>query len=1813
MRCLDDPTLPLAAWDEVYASASSRLPAKVASELEAVVSEGVSDGVEAVRAIVEAQREADARRAAAAAAAEDPDAPLPGEHEDVHAPSGATPRPTASTSSDGSSSRAPFSFTGPQLSHAGGLPPRVRDVAASLSTPTPGTPEHEAAVRAANDTSARLRDYIRRKLDEAASLPSSERAELTSLLQPLLEVTSTFSAGRPAATRELAQRILSEFLAVEEAYQAAQGGGVDVLDALRAKHSPSGLSAVLDLVVARRAIGSRARFVEEAIGRLVAPSPDAHRPTLRRLAALTTSGTQGVAAAAQRTLERSLLGELRGLVARALLGLDMFDDRMLRGFADGEDRGAALISAAALGGAGSALSPPPSPPSGAGGGRRQTTRRTTLAEGLYAGLGNLRDPRATVESRMAMLVGAPAAVDDALASLLDSLDGLVARRALLTYVRRLYAPGLLRDPQVLALDAAGETVPGAIWLHERVAPCARSARVRHGAAVLLGQGVSLAAVARALAQARQDVAARSGGTLHVVLTGPPPPLQLSAVAGSVPESDDPDALEAELAARAAAAMQAGGSAVLEAGYDAVCFLLQRGTAPPARLALYSHARAAPGAPAAAAGGQASAAPSHRRTGSTFGGRPPLRSQPSVSLTRLADVEVPSEWDLDVALARVEPPTAEVLELSRLRGSHLVSAQSSRNRQWLVVTTSERRDARSPELRRAFLRGTVRALGRPALLAATYSGDPAGAAAAAVEEVASTLAAAVEELARAAQAARAAGNGLAPDWSSVFLSVLHPLPLGGPADEQAVADALRGAAAAVAARGAATARAAALASWELRLRCAGSEGRAWRVVHDAPTGHEVGEECVEVYVEEPGARLEDPPLRRAVPAPLRPAGPLDAHSPLEREPPLAPLQQRRLAARRHDTTYAYDFPAVFEAALRAAWSAAADGGLDAVVRRSGSFGGSSSSGRSSLPAGRLVAARELVPEFGPFADGHSLEGEVSQSSLDGATAGPVGSSLAARSAVPEVRLSLREREPGRNDVGVVAWVLTLKTPEAPAGRQVVAIANDITFSSGAFGPREDAVFAAASRYALDARLPIVYLAVNSGARVGLAAELKQMLHVKWLDPAEPARGFDYLYLADDEYLSLLRRVAVDHGEDASGIRASTPASWEGRIETTRFARSRVRVLPAAQAGAGAGAGAEGASGKVVHELLDAFGLEDGLGVECLSGSGCIAGIYSRAFREGITITFASGRAVGIGAYLARLGRRVVQRQSAPLVLTGFAALNKLLGREVYSSQAQLGGPRIMGTNGVSHQVVSDDLEGAAAVLKWLAFVPSHVGGLPPSVLTSDPVSRSVAYSPAVGEKMDARAAIAGRYVSSEPSASDGAASPGGAVDAPLPSPSAPGANPSSSAAELQWQGGIFDRGSWVESQAGWARTVVAGRARLGGLPVGVIATESLTVTLAVPADPGQPDSSERMVQQAGQVWYPDSAAKTAQAMEEFDLEGLPLVVLANWRGFSGGQRDLYEGVLQAGSTIVEALRAYRHPVLVYLGPGCELRGGAWVVLDTQINPDQIEMYADPAAQGAVLEPEGVVEIKFRKPDVLRLMGRLDPELAALRCKAGAEARRHAEDRERALLPAYSKVALEFARMHDGAARMRAKGVVRGVVPWARVRSFLATRLRRRLAEAALARHVNAADERVGRAQALRMLRSWYLDSPQQSRGVDVSEVDLLAPEDACDVSRDASRDEVELTEEAVTARPASSPAEDLVRESEALSKEDKRFLAWVEGDGAARVALELRALRLASAARAVGELAASQEGAEGLVRGLALSMRENPALREQIAALLNDKE
>ena len=244
---------------------------------------------------------------------------------------------------------------------------------------------------------------------------------------------------------------------------------------------------------------------------------------------------------------------------------------------------------------------------------------------------------------------------------------------------------------------------------------------------------------------------------------------------------------------------------------------------------------------------------------------------------------------------------------------------------------------------------------------------------------------------------------------------------------------------------------------------------------------------------------------------------------------------------------------------------------------------------------------------------------------------------------------------------------------------------------------------------------------------------------------------------------------------------------------------------------------------------------------------------------------------------------------------------------------------------------------------------------------------------------------------------------------------------------------------------------------------------------MPADPANPESRETLVQQAGQVWFPDSAYKTAQAIADFNTgEKLPLFIFANWRGFSGGTRDMADSILKYGAMIVDQLRAYDQPVFVYIPPRGELRGGAWVVVDPTINSQAMEMYADTTSRGGILEPPGICEVKFRSGDQVKLMHRNDPQLQAL----DADPTRNAAAitaREETLMPFYTQVAHAFADLHDRAGRMKAKGAIREVLVWEQSRSYFYWRLRRRLAEDAVRRRFKEASPAFGREAVTEALR------------------------------------------------------------------------------------------------------------------------------------------
>ena len=73
---------------------------------------------------------------------------------------------------------------------------------------------------------------------------------------------------------------------------------------------------------------------------------------------------------------------------------------------------------------------------------------------------------------------------------------------------------------------------------------------------------------------------------------------------------------------------------------------------------------------------------------------------------------------------------------------------------------------------------------------------------------------------------------------------------------------------------------------------------------------------------------------------------------------------------------------------------------------------------------------------------------------------------------------------------------------------------------------------------------------------------------------------------------------------------------------------------------------------------------GIGVENLRGSGMIAGETSRAYDEAFTLSYVTGRSVGIGAYLVRLGQRTIQMRYVCIYVIYINLLEYLYLPEIY---------------------------------------------------------------------------------------------------------------------------------------------------------------------------------------------------------------------------------------------------------------------------------------------------------------------------------------------------------------------------------------------------------------------------------------------------------------------------------------------------------------------------------------------------------------------
>ena len=173
----------------------------------------------------------------------------------------------------------------------------------------------------------------------------------------------------------------------------------------------------------------------------------------------------------------------------------------------------------------------------------------------------------------------------------------------------------------------------------------------------------------------------------------------------------------------------------------------------------------------------------------------------------------------------------------------------------------------------------------------------------------------------------------------------------------------------------------------------------------------------------------------------------------------------------------------------------------------------------------------------------------------------------------------------------------------------------------------------------------------------------------------------------------------------------------------------------------------------------------------------------------------------------------------------------------------------------------------------------------------------------------------------------------------------------------------------EFQADYAKEMICGTARVGGILVGVIAN-SRGMSKGKPGEPPR----------FGGIVYTESAEKTAYFIENCDRHDTPLLFVQDVSGFMVGAEAEHSGIIRAGARFVEAMATARVPKIV-LTINHASGAGYYAMAGQGFDPDFI--FSLPTGRMGVMEGDSAVQAIFgTQLDKLKKEGKKpDAELLA----------------------------------------------------------------------------------------------------------------------------------------------------------------------------------------------------------------------------------------
>lgn len=160
--------------------------------------------------------------------------------------------------------------------------------------------------------------------------------------------------------------------------------------------------------------------------------------------------------------------------------------------------------------------------------------------------------------------------------------------------------------------------------------------------------------------------------------------------------------------------------------------------------------------------------------------------------------------------------------------------------------------------------------------------------------------------------------------------------------------------------------------------------------------------------------------------------------------------------------------------------------------------------------------------------------------------------------------------------------------------------------------------------------------------------------------------------------------------------------------------------------------------------------------------------------------------------------------------------------------------------------------------------------------------------------------------------------------------------------------VIDAGSFDEYKADFGKPIVTGFARVGGIPVGIVANQRIQTT------------SGKGEIEIGGVLYADSAEKTARFVMDCNQMHLPIIFFQDVVGFMVGKEAEQAGIIRSGAKLVSAVSNSIVPKITVI-IGNSFGAGHYALCGKAYDPNFIVAW--PNAKYAVMGADQAADTLF----------------------------------------------------------------------------------------------------------------------------------------------------------------------------------------------------------------------------------------------------------